>query len=180
MLRAALISREGSRLLGRMTKMTQCRTLMKATHLRSPLPAKPEKLAQDKFHHKPIVDKFPGGLAGRRIPSSEAQNSEQRYGSILDNASTTNPYAPFNSKMDWEVARWAKLRGSGSTAFTDLLHIGAKEERCAGKVTSVWLMTLDHSSCTDHYSENANKANPELSTSFFCTIASSIFKIFGI
>jgi hypothetical protein len=86
-------------------------------------PREARKLAQDKFHHKPIVDKFPGGLAGRPIPSSEAQNSEQRYGSILDNASTTNPYAPFNSKMDWEVARWAKLRGSGSTAFTDLLHI---------------------------------------------------------
>ncbi|KAJ6554870.1 hypothetical protein B0H19DRAFT_1072211 [Mycena capillaripes] len=25
--------------------------------------------------------------------------------------------------MDWEVARWVKLRGSGSTAFTDLLKI---------------------------------------------------------
>ncbi|KAJ7864581.1 hypothetical protein B0H14DRAFT_3084418 [Mycena olivaceomarginata] len=32
-------------------------------------------------------------------------------------------YAPFNSKLDWEVARWAKLRGAGSTAFTELLKI---------------------------------------------------------
>ncbi|KAJ6549962.1 hypothetical protein B0H19DRAFT_1073857 [Mycena capillaripes] len=103
-------------------------------------PREARKLAQDKFHHKPIVEKFPGGLAGRPIPSSESQNSEQRYGSILDNASTTNPYAPFNSKMDWEVARWAKLRRSGSTAFTDLLHIdGVRESLDLSYGTSVQL-----------------------------------------
>ncbi|KAG2741893.1 hypothetical protein P692DRAFT_20750106, partial [Suillus brevipes Sb2] len=34
-----------------------------------------------------------------------------------------NPWAPFNSQMDWEVAHWAKVRGLGSTAFTDLLAI---------------------------------------------------------
>jgi hypothetical protein len=37
--------------------------------------------------------------------------------------STSNIYSPFTSQMDWEIARWAKLRGSGSTAFTDLLKI---------------------------------------------------------
>jgi hypothetical protein len=30
---------------------------------------------------------------------------------------------PFISKMDWEIARWAKLRGPGSTAFSELLSI---------------------------------------------------------
>ncbi|KAJ3711002.1 hypothetical protein C8R42DRAFT_596503, partial [Lentinula raphanica] len=35
----------------------------------------------------------------------------------------TNIWAPFASHMDWEVARWAKMRGSGSTAFSDLLAI---------------------------------------------------------
>jgi hypothetical protein len=34
-----------------------------------------------------------------------------------------NPYAPFASKIEWEVARWAKLRGPGSTAFSELLGI---------------------------------------------------------
>ncbi|TFK59866.1 hypothetical protein BDN72DRAFT_872993 [Pluteus cervinus] len=39
-----------------------------------------------------------------------------------------NPWAPFNSRMEWEIARWAKLRGLGSTAFSDLLSIpGVKE-----------------------------------------------------
>jgi hypothetical protein len=86
-------------------------------------PREARKIAEDKFHHKPIIDKYPGGLAGRPIPSRKTQNSEQRYESVLDNSSANNLYAPFKSKMDWEMARWAKLRGSGSTAFTDLLHI---------------------------------------------------------
>lgn len=34
-----------------------------------------------------------------------------------------NVYAPFSCKIDWELARWAKLRGPGSTAVSDLLAI---------------------------------------------------------
>ncbi|KAJ7643458.1 hypothetical protein DFH06DRAFT_999028 [Mycena polygramma] len=96
----------------------------------TPLPPTREarKVAEDKFHHKPIVEKFPGRAAGRPIPSPQNQNSEQSYGSGLSDASAGNPYAPFNSKMDWEVARWAKLRGSGSTAFTDLLGVEGVRE----------------------------------------------------
>jgi hypothetical protein len=48
-------------------------------------------------------------------------SAEQQYSDTL--GSSGNIYAPFASKMDWEVARWAKLRGSGSTAFTDLLKV---------------------------------------------------------
>lgn len=33
-------------------------------------------------------------------------------------------YAPFPSRLDWEVARWAKLRGPTSTAVSELLNIG--------------------------------------------------------
>ncbi|KAG1810188.1 uncharacterized protein HD556DRAFT_1428325 [Suillus plorans] len=40
-----------------------------------------------------------------------------------------NLYHPFTSKMDWEVARWAKLRGVSSTAFSDLLAIEGVSER---------------------------------------------------
>ncbi|KAK7025521.1 hypothetical protein VNI00_015955 [Paramarasmius palmivorus] len=32
-------------------------------------------------------------------------------------------YHPFTSKRDWEIARWAKLRGPSTTAFTELLKI---------------------------------------------------------
>ena len=34
-----------------------------------------------------------------------------------------NIWAPFRTRVDWEVAHWAKLRGPGSTAFSDLLSI---------------------------------------------------------
>ncbi|KAI8971258.1 hypothetical protein BD414DRAFT_518074 [Trametes punicea] len=43
--------------------------------------------------------------------------------------SADNPYHPFNSRFEWEVARWAKLRGSGSTAFLDLLAITGVAEK---------------------------------------------------
>ncbi|KAH9163088.1 hypothetical protein EDB89DRAFT_1816539, partial [Lactarius sanguifluus] len=32
-------------------------------------------------------------------------------------------YAPFKSCMDWEIALWAKMQGSSSSAFTDLMSI---------------------------------------------------------
>ncbi|KDQ06449.1 hypothetical protein BOTBODRAFT_121523 [Botryobasidium botryosum FD-172 SS1] len=41
----------------------------------------------------------------------------------MDSWDPGNPFAPFKSKIDWEVARWAKLRGPGSTAVTELFAI---------------------------------------------------------
>lgn len=32
-------------------------------------------------------------------------------------------WAPFTSEVDWRIAKWAKLRGPGSTAFSELLGI---------------------------------------------------------
>lgn len=34
-----------------------------------------------------------------------------------------NPYHPFKNKLDWEVARWAKQEGPGTTALDRLLSI---------------------------------------------------------
>ncbi|KAJ7488714.1 hypothetical protein B0H11DRAFT_1688922, partial [Mycena galericulata] len=68
-----------------------------------------------------FIEKFPGSRAGETISPERVLSGEESYRSALGDP--TNPYAPFTSKMDWEVARWAKLRGSGSTAFTDLLKI---------------------------------------------------------
>jgi hypothetical protein len=78
-------------------------------------------IAEDHFHQPPMVVKFPGSRAGEPISSQRAPSSEEQYGSAL--GKSENVYAPFTSKMDWEVRRWAKLRGSGSTAFTELLKI---------------------------------------------------------
>ncbi|KAG1816374.1 uncharacterized protein BJ212DRAFT_1446932 [Suillus subaureus] len=42
---------------------------------------------------------------------------------LIDAKDEKNLYYPFTSKIKWEVAHWAKLRGSSSTVFTDLLSI---------------------------------------------------------
>ncbi|KAJ7603583.1 hypothetical protein FB45DRAFT_1087710 [Roridomyces roridus] len=86
------------------------------------------KAAEDRFHRKPIVVHYPSDVAGKPINTTRSDTSEQAYKASLDKSAEQNPYAPFDSKMDWEVARWAKLRGSGSTAFTDLLQIDGVRE----------------------------------------------------
>ncbi|KAH9913159.1 uncharacterized protein B0H18DRAFT_1126518 [Fomitopsis serialis] len=72
-----------------------------------------------------------GGAAGAPVPPESGQAPEAGYteyeGTVDPKAA--NPYAPFASKMDWEIAHWAKLRGSGSTAFSDLLAIPEVRER---------------------------------------------------
>ena len=42
---------------------------------------------------------------------------------IAQDVDKTNPYAPFASQLDWDIAKWAKLRGPGSTAFGELMSI---------------------------------------------------------
>ncbi|KAG1747497.1 hypothetical protein EDD22DRAFT_851095 [Suillus occidentalis] len=44
-------------------------------------------------------------------------------------AGSENIYAPFESKLDFDIALWAKMRGLGSTAFTDLLAIDNVHDR---------------------------------------------------
>ncbi|KAJ7896209.1 hypothetical protein B0H13DRAFT_2523416, partial [Mycena leptocephala] len=83
-------------------------------------------IAEDRFHEKPVIEKFPGSRAGQPMSDESTASAEQQYSDTL--GSSGNIYAPFTSKMDWEVARWAKLRGSGSTAFTDLLKIEGLRE----------------------------------------------------
>ncbi|TFK79321.1 hypothetical protein K466DRAFT_505729 [Polyporus arcularius HHB13444] len=72
---------------------------------------------------------YPGGQAGAPIleHSEQAAPSHTLYQSSMvsadANAAEQNPYAPFATRIDWEVARWAKMRGPGSTAVTELLQI---------------------------------------------------------
>lgn len=78
----------------------------------------------DGYGVKPAVrirysDKYPNARAGQPLSREESRDCE--YASALGGGD--NPRAPFNSKKDWEVARWAKLRGVGSTAFSELLAI---------------------------------------------------------
>ncbi|KAJ7140543.1 hypothetical protein C8R43DRAFT_954828 [Mycena crocata] len=66
-----------------------------------------------------------GGLAG--APLRQGEPGYERYKANLGDPA--NAWAPFASKLDWEMAQWAKLRGPGSTAFTDLLKIEGITDR---------------------------------------------------
>ncbi len=74
--------------------------------------------AQNTLESSAIVEPF-GGLAGTPVQGESLGSAFERYqGQIIGGT-----YAPFSSRLDWEVAKWAKLRGLGSTAFSDLLSI---------------------------------------------------------
>jgi len=62
------------------------------------------------------------GHAGACMDGNELSAYENTQNE-LDSHVPGNAWAPFQSRIDWEVARWAKLRGCGSTAVTDLLKI---------------------------------------------------------
>ncbi|KAH7905034.1 hypothetical protein BJ138DRAFT_1233443 [Hygrophoropsis aurantiaca] len=64
-----------------------------------------------------------GGQAGVAITDESLSPSAYHAYSDNVNSSRANPWAPFSSRIDWELARWAKLRGLGSNAFTELLAI---------------------------------------------------------
>lgn len=68
-------------------------------------------------HCSITVKKF-GGRAGEVV----AHLDNAGYSSY-SGGDETNLWAPFSSRTDWEVARWAKLRGPGSTSFSELLNI---------------------------------------------------------
>ena len=71
-------------------------------------------------------DKYPDHQAGASI--KKTQPGDDNYRTALNHSS--NSWAPFSSQMDWEIAKWAKLRGAGSTAFSDLLAIEGVSKSC--------------------------------------------------
>ncbi|KAH9167503.1 hypothetical protein EDB89DRAFT_1910010 [Lactarius sanguifluus] len=72
---------------------------------------------------RPHVVSYPDNAGQPVCPVSEkaALTDQERYLNSLGDQ--MNPYAPFKSRMDWEIALWAKMRGSSSSAFTDLMGI---------------------------------------------------------
>ncbi len=73
--------------------------------------------------HPQIVrysDHYPSSRPGF-IVSCSSTSGDSAYTASVDGKK--NLWAPFTSEIDWKVARWAKLRGPGSTAFSDLLAI---------------------------------------------------------
>lgn len=98
--------------------------------------------ASNQLHKPPVVRKF-GRLAGKVYGTEEIVGEEIYQNSVQGDL--RNIYAPFSCKMDWEIARWAKLRGPSSTAFTDLMSIeGVSRPSSLQKV--LWLTGGRHRS----------------------------------
>lgn len=63
-----------------------------------------------------------GGRAGEAIGRSY-ELGYTRYSCDLHSEDMPNEWAPFSTRMEWEPAWWAKLRGPSSTALSELLKI---------------------------------------------------------
>ena len=78
---------------------------------------------QNSVADNPVTVKF-GGQAGEALPVPLKHVGYMGYRHVLGaEDDTPNEWAPFSSRMEWELARWAKLRGPSSTAMSELLKI---------------------------------------------------------
>lgn len=74
--------------------------------------------------HIPFMKGAPGAIFEKGVPTYVS------YSEVVE-AQPASDYPKFASRMDWEIARWAKLRGPSATAFDELLKI---EEVCRALV----------------------------------------------
>ncbi|THU80172.1 hypothetical protein K435DRAFT_823723 [Dendrothele bispora CBS 962.96] len=85
---------------------------------------------------KPFVKNYPDPRAGAPLPSQTTYvDGNSRY--TQDIGQKGNVWAPFQSEIDWKVAKWAKLRGPSSTAVTELLSIDGVPEKLGLSYNSV-------------------------------------------
>ena len=69
-----------------------------------------------------FVVNFPG--AGKELGTQPLPAGYQQYADNLHSQeSNLSEWAPFSTRLEWEVACWAKLRGPSSTALSELLQI---------------------------------------------------------
>ncbi|KAF5386197.1 hypothetical protein D9615_002285 [Tricholomella constricta] len=91
------------------------------------------KEAEARFLAAPTVvtfqDAFPGSTAGAAVPVAVISPGLYNQYKRQFGSTEANIWAPFRSKLDWEIVRWAKLRGPGSTALTELLKLDNLQER---------------------------------------------------
>lgn len=87
-----------------------------------PLPLRLRGGAEEGLKLEPFVVRYQKDAQDRWTCTQPGVNFHYDQHS-KNSGNQTNPYAPFQSKLEWEVARWAKLRGPSSTAFTELMAI---------------------------------------------------------
>lgn len=67
--------------------------------------------------------KYPNSHAGQPLPDTARKAPSFTQYSAKISGSDNNPYAPFANKINWDIARWAKLRGPGSNSLAELLAV---------------------------------------------------------
>ncbi|KAF8259650.1 hypothetical protein EI94DRAFT_1773899 [Lactarius quietus] len=73
------------------------------------------------------------------IIHSKAKLSEnEQYALKISSQSEANIYTPFASALEWEVARWAKIRGPTSTSFSELMVIEGIDEHLGLSFKNAW------------------------------------------
>ncbi|KAK1230796.1 hypothetical protein PQX77_006110 [Marasmius sp. AFHP31] len=77
---------------------------------------------EDRLRQTPVVVKF-GGRAGQILADGSREDADTRYKKALGKEGNQPTWYPFTSQVDWEIARWAKLRGPSANAFNELLNI---------------------------------------------------------
>ena len=77
----------------------------------------------EQLRRPPVYVHHFGGQAGEVIRDPGVRQSDYNDYARQVPGTAENPYAPFASRLDWEVAEWAKLRGPSATAFSELLKI---------------------------------------------------------
>ncbi|KAI0063046.1 hypothetical protein BV25DRAFT_1802716 [Artomyces pyxidatus] len=81
--------------------------------------------AEDDLRGDPtIIRRFTAGKAGAIVDTGDG-STYQSYSLKLKAFKGRKPnlWAPFSCKLEWDIVRWAKMRGPTSTAFTELLQI---------------------------------------------------------
>lgn len=66
---------------------------------------------------RPFVVNYPDPRAGAPTMDERGRSGWEHYRNELDGGD------PWVSKLDWDFARWAMLRGPGATALTELLKL---------------------------------------------------------
>lgn len=78
----------------------------------------------EQLSSKPVVERFPAHLGNPGAPvSRDHRHAYEKTRDALNGDARDNVYAPLSCQMEWDFARWAKLRGPSSTALTELLKI---------------------------------------------------------
>jgi len=72
--------------------------------------------------NQPEIMKFGNWNAGTVVERAH-WNSNQDNCHAVGITDSPNTYAPFSSKLNWDIVHWAKMQGLGSNALIELLHI---------------------------------------------------------